>query len=385
MIRKLLYVLLASVLLTACEKKGNTIIEGVFHDGSRKMLFLDYLNINETVGVDSLKLTKQGEFRFKLDLTHPGIYLLRNDTGAIISLLPSPGEHLFIESSYPGFGKSYTVAGSPESENIRQLSEKLNDTRANLRKLDDAVSTLPSLSEEQASEYFAKRNAIISDQKSFTIQFIISNLKSLSGIYAIYQTLGPEQYVLNENRDIQYMKILADSLSLHFPDVPLVKAFVADARTTEKNYYDLKSLSEKIKEAKTGLPDLRLPDLKGDTISLSSLKPKVTLLLFWGSLNEDSRALIPSLMATYDKYHKEGFEVYAVSLDNNREYWERAVRYFDTRWINVSELSYPESKAAILYNVSTIPSSFLINRQGEIVARDLYGRELDKWLDNILK
>jgi len=61
-----------------------------------------------------------------------------------------------------------------------------------------------------------------------------------------------------------------------------------------------------------------------------------------------------------------------------------AMDFNEFKWINVSELSFPESTAAILYNVSELPSTFLINREGDIVAKNLYGRNLETWLDNLI-
>ena len=61
-----------------------------------------------------------------------------------------------------------------------------------------------------------------------------------------------------------------------------------------------------------------------------------------------------------------------------------AVDFNEFDWINVSELTFPESRAALLYNVSEIPTTFLINREGDIVAKNLLGRSLETWLDNLI-
>ena len=61
-----------------------------------------------------------------------------------------------------------------------------------------------------------------------------------------------------------------------------------------------------------------------------------------------------------------------------------AIDFNEFRWINVSELSFPESKAALLYNISELPTTFLITREGDVVAKNLYGRTLETWLDNLI-
>jgi hypothetical protein len=84
------------------------------------------------------------------------------------------------------------------------------------------------------------------------------------------------------------------------------------------------------------------------------------------------------------KTAKKGFEVYAVALEKDKDQWKKTIRFEELDWINVNELTFPASRAAMLYNVTNLPTSFLINKQGDIVARDIYGSELQKWLDNLL-
>lgn len=373
-----------SLFLFSCKERDNVVINGQIDNGARKMLYLDYLRINRTETLDSLRIKRDGTFSFSFYSENPGIYILRNTNNEIINLLPFPGEELTVMADYNNFDTNYTVAGSEESEYLRQLVNKIKDTRERLQKLNDAYGSLSNVTEEQASEYIAKRKAIIKDQRDYSIQFIIEHLTSLASIYAIYQEITEGQYVLGENRDIQYMKIVADSVSRVYPDVDLVRSFVNDARNAEQRFFNLKGLSEKIKKAGVGIPDITLPNTEGDSISLSSLKGKTVLVYFWSAMSEESRNLNPQLKQIYDKNKEKGFEIYAIALDNSKDLWRRAVRYDELDWINVSELTYPESKAAIIFNVNVIPSTFLLNRDGEVVARDIYGKELQKWLDNML-
>lgn len=382
--KKTAFAILLVSFAASCTKMDNTFIEGTLAGGERRMVWLDYLNINKAEKTDSVKLNNKGVFRFKINLDHPGIYMLRNEEGRLISLLPSPGEKIELKGDYMQFDRQYSLSGSAESEKVKILTEKLSETRGKLGRLDETFASLKNVSEEQASEYIAQRKSIISEQKAFSIHFIVTNLQSLAGIYAVYQNLSPGEYVLGENKDIQYMKILADTLSRYYPEVPLVKSFVSDARESEKTYYTMRDLSEKMKDARAGLPDLRIPNLKGDTISLESSRKKATLLLFWAAGDQNSLRLMPELMSIYGKYRKKGFEIYAVSLDQRKDVLEKAISFYELNWINVCEFTYPESLAATIYNVNKVPTAFLMNSDGEIIARDITGRELEKWLDNLL-
>jgi len=107
-------------------------------------------------------------------------------------------------------------------------------------------------------------------------------------------------------------------------------------------------------------------------------------VFFWASSSNESIKALLQLQSIYEKYHQKGFEVYAVSLDNNKINWMNAIDFNEFNWINVLELSSPESRAALLYNITSLPTNFLINREGDIVAKNKYGRTLETWLDNLI-
>ena len=146
----------------------------------------------------------------------------------------------------------------------------------------------------------------------------------------------------------------------------------------------MNKLLEMADEEAAGMLDLSIPDREGNAISLSALKGKVILVSFWASGSDASIQAMLQLKSTYKKYHHQGFEIYAISLDNNKINWMNALDFNEFEWINVSELSFPESKASLYYNITSIPSTFLINREGNIVAKNLYGRSLETWLDNLI-
>ena len=134
----------------------------------------------------------------------------------------------------------------------------------------------------------------------------------------------------------------------------------------------------------SALPDIRLPDPYGDTIALSSLNGKVVLLSFWASWNEQSVAINHDLKSLYAKYHRNGLEIYQVSFDSELKDWVDAIQYDELPWINVSELSYPESGVAARYNVTELPAIFLIDRQGEIMGKDYDRVALERKISQLI-
>lgn len=125
-------------------------------------------------------------------------------------------------------------------------------------------------------------------------------------------------------------------------------------------------------------PDLAFPDPEGKIRKLSDLRGKVVLLDFWASWCGPCRRESPNVRNVYAKYHDQGFEVFSVSLDRDANNWKKAIADDKLVWPNhVSDLKYWSSEAAAIYGVRSIPSMFLIDREGRIVAKDLRGAALE--------
>ena len=130
-------------------------------------------------------------------------------------------------------------------------------------------------------------------------------------------------------------------------------------------------------------PDFKLEGQQKQ-IKLSDYRGKIVYVDFWASWCQPCRKSFVWMNKMQALYGDDGFEIYAISMDNNKIQWMNAIDFNEFNWINVSELSYPDSKATVLYNVTGLPSTFLINREGDIVAKNLYGKTLETWLDNLL-
>lgn len=182
-------------------------------------------------------------------------------------------------------------------------------------------------------------------------------------------------------------------------DMVKEKAIVIDAKTFEpffnalserlRNTDEGKSIKERLAIAKrtaVGQPamDFTQKDVDGKPVTLSSLKGKYILLDFWASWCGPCRAENPNVLKAYNKFKDKNFDVLAVSLDENRDAWLKAIKDDGMPWIQVSDLKGFDNEAAVQYGIKAIPQNFLIAPDGKIVASNLRGEALDKELSEIL-
>lgn len=150
-------------------------------------------------------------------------------------------------------------------------------------------------------------------------------------------------------------------------------------------FFSLQSYSSKAQPKQGQLAaDIALPSVGGDTLRLSSLKGKVVLLDFWASWCGPCRVSNKSLVKLYSKYKKSGFEILGVSLDDDKGKWENAIKKDNITWLQVNDGGGWEAKTAVKWQIDAIPTSFLIDKEGRLLAMNLEGKELEKALKYLL-
>ena len=376
--RKLVFLIAAVIALTSCSRNSAK-IKGEFTNFGRKTVYLEKLGVGTSEVIDSAVATKDGTFKFKIKFDkdqEPTFYLVKVDGNNFVTLFLERGETVRLSGDATRLERSYTVNGSKTSEDIRTISNLLNST----------ISSLDSLNQLHASpadsiEY--KMGKVFVNCKREFIKFIITNPKSMASLFAIYSQLPGSTNVFGSLDDLNYFKLLSDSLAVSYPKSAYVISLKKHYKQMENDVLLGDIISSKKVET-VGIPEISLRNQYGKLIKLSSLKGKVVLLDFWDPANQESLEGNLGLVKVYEKYKSKGFEVYQVSLATKAP-WVAAVQRQKLQWICVSDFLGSNSPAATVYNVKSIPANFLISKNGDLIGRDLFGNDLESQILKALK
>jgi len=382
--KRILFLLALILTISSCKDKGTFSVNGTIKGKTKKYIYFNRLDLDTPVLIDSSKINKKGAFSFRIKASNADFYQLSFSKSDFITLLAEPGEKIEIVFSGDNLFENYSISGSIGSEELQILDQQLTETKRKLDSLSNIyvkISKEPQFDEKGASLEI-EFNTLIKDQRKKNIEFIITNTNSLASIKALYQRINPETYVLYDPHDLQYLKIVTDSLTKYYPNSKHVQALARDFDKEMNQMYanQLGKVTKNLPETKL---DPNLEDVNGKRIALSSLKGKYVLLTFWSIRSKESIAENFQLKEFYNIYKKKGFEIYQISLDESEEDWKTSVKFDELPWISTREDDPLNPKNAILFNVKTLPANYLFDKEGTIIGSNLHGRTLQLKLDQL--
>jgi len=378
----ILFFVAIAVCFSACTKHDGFVISGKITNSGGHYLYLDELKVSSNVPVDSVKLGKDGTFRFEGKISYPNFYLLRLNGRNFITLLVDSTEKITVYGDAANFSRDYIVEGSPGSALVQELNIRLTRTKHQLDSIGSRIDAFRMHEdyETQKIKWYEEMRDIKQRQIKYSTEFIQKHPFSLSSVLALYQKFDDSNYVI---QDLQSLKVAASALNTMFPESEHVRALYAN---TQRLMDEEKSnkLKKFIEENGVNSPDISLPNPNGRTIALSSVSSKLVLLQFWSAVDRNSRYQNQALLELYRKYHDKGLEIYQISIDDNRNNWIKAIEEDGLSWINVGDMRGSQS-AIGAYNVRSIPSNYILDADRRVVAKDLLGPALDQAVSKLLK
>ena len=313
--------------------------------------------------LDSTTTDSEGRFTLSGQVAEPYIALLTLDQSRSALVYLDGGTYTFT-ADYNNFG-NYVVDGSPASTDLKQLLDNVNQLATQVRQTQQASQTARQqrLPAEQQSALQDQEWGTFDRYYNYLVGYIESSKYPVSALFACD--------LLDPTVEFDLLK----ATLAKYPEYAASKYFV-------KVRGKVDAVSATLgREA----PDIRLPNPQGDTMALSDLRGQIVLLDFWAAWCGPCRRENPNVVKLYDQYSDKGFTVFSVSLDRNMNDWVSAIEKDDLKWeYHVSELKFWQTEAIKPYGVTSIPATFLLDKDGRIIAQNLRGYALERKMAQLL-
>ena len=366
-----------TMLATACKDKGEPFeINGRIAEADGKSLYFEAVTLNGIEALDSTRLDEDGQFCFQGTRPfNPEFYRLRIDR-QIVNLSVDSTETIHVEAELPDMGTDYEVEGSGNCQTLKEINNKLIALQQSIKDItNDKALTLG----EQERLVHEKINLYKNERK---MHYIMENPASAPAYFALFQTVNGSLIFnpINNPDDIKFVGAVATAWDANYPGTSRTENLHNIAIQGMKNTKRPTPVSlEDIDPGKisaAGIIDIELPDIHGKNRKLSDIRNKVVLLDFTAYSLPSSQERIMQMRGLYDKYSSLGFDIYQVSIDPDEHYWKTACEHLP--WTCVYESRGEASGYLGSYLVRRLPTYFLINRHGDLVARDEQIDDLEK-------
>lgn len=366
------------------EKKFN--INGTITQAKDSVLYLENMSLNGPKAVDSVKLDENGNFEFKQKAPDaPEFYRLRI-ASQMVNLAVDSTESITVKAAYPTMSANYEVSGSEECTKIRDLAYM----QLALQRQVTAIANSPALGVEAVEDSVTKVLEVYKNKVK--LNYIFKEPMKAYAYYALFQTivLGNANILIFNPRsskdDVKVFAAVATSWDTYFPKAErglnlhnIAIEGMKNVRIAENNARQTIS-ADKVKVA--GVIDIALTDNHGRVRKLTDLKGKVVLLDFQAFAAEGSLKRIMMMREIYNKYHDRGFEIYQVSFDPEEHFWKTKTAALP--WVSVWDENGTRSAVLAQYNVQTLPTFFLIDRNNTLQKRDAQIKDLDAEIQALL-
>jgi len=365
-------------LITACspEKKENNdggwdvkVSGKIGFPTSGGVILIQKLQDDGQGAADTIEMGDNYTYEKTMHLTAPGYYQLNFFNKQFVNVILSKSDlEVNVDGNNPsGFAE---VKGSPDQAIIGKVQSIMQNTQNSpeVAKINEEFQVAATANNEaKVMELQAKYMDVMNKGLDSVADVLRKEPASLALINILQN-----QSMLDKDTYMDVYISAAEKVQKEWPNEPNVKDFVA--------------FVEKSKLTAVGqiAPEIALPNPKGDTVSLSSMRGKYVLVDFWAKWCGPCRRENPNVVKAYHKFKDKGFDILGVSLDRTKEDWLQAIQQDGLVWTHVSDLKYFNSKAAADYNINAIPFSILVDPQGVIIAKNLRGPALEKKLEEVL-
>lgn len=357
--------MLLITVLTACKNNDEFIVNGKFDNASGLKSVAIY---KADKLVDSAILDDKGEFKFTVISPDADFYYISAGQKTY-PLIAENGDEIDFKADYSNETGEYELTGSEDSEKLKEfnkISARYGKIYMDIQKeYQEKVSANPAVKDSIERVLIPRFEKNMNDFAKESVEFAEKNKDNLAGFYAM-SSLDQTKY---ESELLKY----ADDIKGKFPNTIAVQSFTAKM--------------EKLKTLAVGqtAPDFQMTSADGKELKLSQFRGKYVLLDFWASWCAPCREENPNVVKQYNTFKDKNFTILGVSLDNNKDLWLKAIKDDKLAWNHASELKQWDSDVVKQYSIEGIPASYLLDKEGKIIAKNLRGAELEAFLTKTLK
>lgn len=348
---------------TTNEKGGEYKIVVNIDNAEAGKVFLEQINGQNFVTKNTVDVDASGSFEMSGHVDEPDFYRVRFYNGQFFFIVLDAKE-IKVTGDAKDMFATLKIEGSPDSELFMEFVKKNSFMTTALRNLQNEYNQRIMNGDQSAqAEYEQKYEQMAQQNLAYMKEVIEGNMNSVIAPYLASS--------LDIESDYDYIKQVADQIA-----------------EKQDNKYS-RQLSQRVNQLKalsigSTAPEIALPSPDGSIIKLSDYRGKYVLIDFWASWCRPCRAENPNVVRLYKQYKNKDFEIFGVSLDKSGDAWQKAIDNDGITWPQVSDLKFWQSEAAQLYQVNSIPRTFLLDKEGNIIAKNLRGAELEKKLAELL-
>lgn len=367
--KRLIYIILTSVVFIACKDQDKFTINGNFKNATpQSKVYLYSLDKANPLAIDSTVLSEKGAFVFSYPSAEVNFFKITAGNNEYM-IIAKNGDQISLDADLNDQSMRYSISGAEEADKLETLNVTKNKHIAKInevqKKFDDLVAKNPDQRDEIMEQIRPEYTSEIETLNKEILKFAQNNTESLAGFYAI-NLLSPSEYEVE-------MVAYSDKIKSSFNNNPAVTEFLVRMA--------------KLKTVQIGqtAPAFTINSIDGKPMSLSDFKGKYVLLDFWASWCQPCRQENPNVVKAYNTYKDKNFTVFGISLDKDKAAWKQAIQADQLTWPHAGELMDFEGAVVKLYQIEAIPSSFIIDPQGKIIAKNLRGEALDSFLAKTVK
>ena len=328
------------IVLVGCTKQPTFTISGTLTNAADKTIYLEHTALLGTTIVDSCHIDTDGNYSLEAPApTYPDFYRLRIGSRSLPLAIDST-EQVQVSTSLDSLPYTLNINGSEVSAQMAQL---------------------------RASARTATRDVL----REQTQKIILANPRSLVAYYALFlKQNGLPIWDMADPSDRRLYQAVATSYNLWMPEYNRTKALynqVLEYMQAERSLRSQLAAQQLIADSENAFLDITLPDNKGQMQSLSQYRGKVIVLDFSSTKMEQYVAYNFELRELYNQYHKQGLEIYSVGIERNLLAWEEATE--NLPWLTVRALDNEITEVLTRYNVQSLPTLFLFDKEGNVQGR----------------